>query len=63
MTDPDDKRDIMLKFTEITAPEAGAENTKVYYENAKDAIDVWKVTIEVIRGKARHKELYFGEQA
>ena len=53
----------MLKFTEITAPEAGAENTKVYYENAKDAIDVWKVTIEVIRGKARHKELYFGEQA
>ena len=63
VTDPDDKRDIMLKFTEITAPEAGAENTKVYYENAKDAIDVWKVTIEVIRGKARHKELYFGEQA
>ena len=38
VTDPDDKRDIMLKFTEITAPEAGAENTKVYYENAKDAI-------------------------
>ena len=63
VTDPDDKRDIMLKFTEIPAPEAGAENTKVYYENAKDAIDVWKVTIEVIRGKARHKELYFGEQA
>lgn len=61
VTDPDEKKRIMLKFTEITAPEA--ENTEAYYENAKDAIDTWKVTIEVIRGKARHKELYFGEQA
>lgn len=61
VTDPDEKKRIMLKFTEITAPEA--ENTEAYYENAKNAIDTWKVTIEVIRGKARHKELYFGEQA
>ena len=60
VTDPEEKRASMLAFCEHNAASAGPEAAAAYYGNAKDAIDVWRIDITRIAGKARNKALYFG---
>lgn len=61
VTDEAEKKKLATAIAMRHVPQAGAEGIEKYYQAGNKGIQVWKIKIEKVTGKARNKQGYFNK--